>query len=89
MPQVKRFENMNLLEQIESSVKKLLPKDSQLNQESVKVSYLLSMNVTTENNPFSVTTKDYTVEAIYFDSKINVTIKDGEKIIKQETIINS
>lgn len=86
MPGIKKFSNMNLLEQVEYLVKKQLPKEATLRQESIIINYSLRLNVTTENNPFELTSKYYDVAVEYCDNVIKVLIKDGEKVIKEETI---
>lgn len=86
MPGIKKFSNMNLLEQVEYLVKKQLPKEATLTQESITINYSLSLNVTTAENPFQLTTKEYDVVVKYCDNDIKVIIKDEEKVIKEETI---
>jgi len=86
MAGTKRFENMDLLEKIQYLVKSKLPKTAELKQQSLTVTYSMSINVMTENNPLELTTKDYTVVASYNNSTIQLTIKDGDKLIKEDTI---
>lgn len=86
MSRSKQFRNLSLLEQIEVLIKKQLPKDANLTQTGLTVTYGLTMNVTTEDNPFELTSKDYTVIAKYEDNCIEVTIKDEVKVIKDTTL---
>jgi hypothetical protein len=86
MPRNKNFSNLTLLEQVEYLVKKQLPKEAKLQQTSLVVSYSLTVNVATEDNPFELTSKTYEVVATYDKHTIKVSIKDGEKLIKEETI---
>lgn len=87
MSRSKQFSNLSLLEQIEVVIKKQLPKESTLTQLGLTVTYALTMNVTTEDNPFELSSKNYRVIANYKDNTIEVVIKDGDKTIK-ETVIS-
>lgn len=86
MPGIKRFENMDLLEKITYLVKNKLPKSAELKQQNITVTYSMSVNVMTEDNPLELTTKDYTVTASYNNSTIQLIISDGSKLIKEDTI---
>ena len=86
MSRSKQFSNLSLLEQIEVVIKKQLPKDVNLQQTGLTVTYSLTMNVTTEDKPFEVSTKEYTVVATKIDNSVEVVIKDGIKIIKDTTL---
>lgn len=86
MSRSKQFSNLSLLEQIEVVIKKQLPKEATLTQVGLTVTYALTMNVTTEDKPFELSTKEYTVVATKLDDSIELVIKDGIKIIKDTTL---
>lgn len=78
---------MSLLERIDYIVKEQIPKSALLVQNSLTVTYALTVNIATESNPFELTSKTYDVVAKYCDNAVIVVIKDGDRVIKEDTIL--
>lgn len=86
MPRTKNFNSMNLLEKVEYLVKKQLPKENNLTQTSLRVTYNLTVNINTEDNPFELTSKTYEVIIECFSDAPDsayVMVKDETKLIKE------
>lgn len=86
MSRTKNFNSMSLLEKVDYLVRKQLPKESNLNQTSLRVTYNLTVNINTEDNPFELTSKTYEVITEYFSDtpdSVYVMVKDEGKLIKE------